>query len=62
VTASAAEAPPLSAECRLAQRPGYSELHGDCRQTKDVPLPHSRGILLQRRCGCVCHRRNGRVS
>jgi hypothetical protein len=62
VTAPAAEAPPLSTECTLAKRPEYEALHRDCRQTKDVPLPHSRGILLQRRCGCSCHRWNGRVS
>lgn len=46
----------LSAECALGQRPGYTEVHQECRQTKDVPLPHARGILLVRRCACACHR------
>lgn len=45
----------LSAECTLAERPEYSQLHGDCRQTKDIPLPGASGVLLQRRCGCSCH-------
>lgn len=49
----------LSAECTLGQRPDYRDLHRECRQTKDVPLPHSSGILLVRRCGCACHRRGG---
>lgn len=49
----------LSAECALAQRPEYESLHGDCRQTKDIPLPHARGVLLVRRCGCGCHGRSG---
>jgi hypothetical protein len=55
VTSSAAEAPPLSAECTLAQRDGYEGLHLDCRQTKDIPLPGAVGVVLQRRCGCTCH-------
>lgn len=49
----------LSAECTLGQRPGYRDVHRECRQTKDVPLPHATGILLVRRCGCLCHRRGG---
>ncbi|WP_406472386.1 hypothetical protein [Streptomyces sp. NBC_01615] len=49
----------LSAECTLAKRREYEDLHGECRQTKDVPLPHSNGLLLVRRCGCICHRRGG---
>ncbi|MGW0755459.1 hypothetical protein ACWD1Y_02995 [Streptomyces sp. NPDC002814] len=57
MTAPAVEAPPLSAECTLAQKPEYSDLHRQCRQTKDVPLPHAGGVLLARRCGCTCHRR-----
>jgi hypothetical protein len=57
MTAPAAEAPPLSAECGVAERPGYEGLHGDCRQTEDIPLPHGNGLLLQRRCGCSCHSR-----
>jgi hypothetical protein len=59
VIASVTEAPPRSAECTLAQRSEYKGLHGDCRQTKDIPLPHASGILLQHRCGCTCHRPNG---
>lgn len=58
MSASAAETT-LSAECRLAQRREYRSLHGQCRQTKNVPLPHSRGLLLQRRCGCSCHGKGG---
>lgn len=50
------EAPALSAECELAKQPGYEDVHDLCRQTADIPLPHSRGILLQPRCGCGCHR------
>lgn len=46
-----------SAECTLAQQPEYKSLHGQCRQISDVPLPHSRGLLLIRRCACPCHRR-----
>jgi len=49
----------LSAECTLAQQPGYEDLHGECRQITDVPLPHSNGLLLIRRCGCGCHRGGG---
>lgn len=45
----------MSAECALAQRPGYTDLHRACRQTEDVPLPHSDGILLVRRCTCTHH-------
>jgi hypothetical protein len=47
----------LSAECTVAKRRGYKDLHAECRQTEDVPLPHSNGLLLVRRCGCACHRR-----
>ncbi|KUM85178.1 MULTISPECIES: hypothetical protein [Streptomyces] len=46
----------LSAECAVAQQAGYKDLHGECRQTQDVPLPHGGGLLLARRCGCTCHR------
>ncbi|GLW51569.1 hypothetical protein Stsp02_72300 [Streptomyces sp. NBRC 14336] len=53
---TAAEAPPLSPECTLAREPGYGAAHEECRRTDDIPLPHGSGILLQRRCGCVCHR------
>lgn len=62
MTAPAIETSPLSAECELAKRPGYKDLHGHCCQTKDIPLPHGGGILLQRRCGCSCHRWNGSSS
>ncbi|WP_155059928.1 hypothetical protein [Streptomyces blattellae] len=49
--------PPLSAECTLAQQPDYRDVHGLCRQIKDVPLPYSHGGWLVRRCTCACHRR-----
>lgn len=63
MTASAqtAEAPPLSVECQLAKWPGYEDLHRQCCQTKDVPLPYSTGVLLARRCGCTCHEEAARV-
>ncbi|MEI5009061.1 hypothetical protein RB196_18805 [Streptomyces sp. PmtA] len=48
----------MSAECALAQRPSYTDLHRQCRQTEDVPLPHSDGILLVRRCTCAHHAYN----
>jgi hypothetical protein len=52
-----AEESTRSAECQLAARGrGYKDLHGWCRQTDDIPLPYGRGILLQRRCRCTCHR------
>lgn len=60
MTAPATESAPLSAECTLASNPEYRGLHRDCRQTQDIPLPHSTGILLQRRCGCSCHAYNAR--
>lgn len=53
-----ADSETLSAECTVAGRPGYSDLHAQCRQTQDVPLPHSKGILLVARCGCSCHTYN----
>ncbi|MEU3252883.1 hypothetical protein [Streptomyces sp. NPDC006997] len=47
-----------SAECALAaQRPEYRDLHATCRRTEDIPLPHSRGVLLVPRCRCACHRK-----
>ena len=46
----------MSAECAVALRPEYKGMHGWCRQTEDIPLPHSTGILLLARCRCVCHR------
>lgn len=48
----------MSAECALAHRPGYKDLHGECRQTEDVPLPHGGGVLLVRRCTCTHHAYN----
>ncbi|MFD6247910.1 hypothetical protein [Streptomyces roseolus] len=45
----------MSPECRVAQHPGYEDLHRECRQTKDVPLPYGSGILLVRRCTCPHH-------
>jgi hypothetical protein len=59
---TATDRAPLSAECSLALRPNYRGLHKECRQTRDVPLPHSHGILLVRRCGCTCHGRRGDAS
>ncbi len=46
----------MSPECALALQPGYKDLHHECRQTEDVPLPHGGGILLMRRCACPRHR------
>ena len=46
----------LSAECIVGQQRGYGNVHDMCRQTKDIPLPYGRGLLLQRRCRCICHR------
>lgn len=56
MSAPAPESATLSAECTVAKRPEYEGLHANCRQTEDVPLPHSTGILLLQRCGCSCHR------
>ncbi|WP_432135888.1 hypothetical protein [Streptomyces sp. bgisy154] len=48
----------LSAECTLGRQPDYREMHGQCRRTLDIPLPHSGGkVLLVRRCTCMCHAR-----
>jgi len=46
----------LSPECIVGQQHGYGDLHDMCNQTKDIPLPYGGGLLLQRRCGCTCHR------
>lgn len=46
----------LSAECTVGKRPEYEGMHARCRQTKDIPLPHSTGILLAARCRCACHK------
>lgn len=45
----------LSAECPPAERPGYEDLHGACRQTADVPLPGITNLLLMSHCPCSCH-------
>ena len=52
----------LSVECTLALRPDYRDLHRECTQTEDVPLPYSYRALLVRRCGCICHRRDGTAA
>jgi hypothetical protein len=49
----------VSVECALAAKPGYEDVHAWCRQDRDVPLPHSTGLLLVARCRCPCHRRAG---
>lgn len=47
----------LSAECTVALRPECKDMHGWCRQTKDIPVDHGTPhILLQRRCRCTCHK------
>ncbi|MGX9887345.1 hypothetical protein [Streptomyces sp. NPDC002276] len=46
----------LSPECTVGRQPGYGAVHDMCNQTKDIPLPYGRGLLLQRRCTCICHR------
>lgn len=45
----------LSAECALAGRPDYEDLHRSCRQTADVSLPGATGLLLMSACPCSCH-------
>jgi hypothetical protein len=55
MTTTATDTADLSAECTLARQRAYTDVHTMCRQTKDVPLPHSTGILLVRRCRCTCH-------
>lgn len=56
MTAPTVDTSTMSPECALAQQPGYDDLHDECRQTQDVPLPHSRGVLLVPRCTCPHHR------
>jgi hypothetical protein len=46
----------LSAECALAERDGYGDLHRACTQLADVPMPGAPRITLVRRCRCHCHR------
>ena len=47
----------MSAECAVALRTEHRDLHGRCRQTKDIPVhPSMPTILVQRRCRCTCHR------
>lgn len=61
MSAATLDSTTMSAECALAARgPGYESLHVACRQTKDIPLPHSLGVLLVRRCTCLCHSLNSR--
>lgn len=55
-TATADDDVTLSAECALGRERGYGNVHDMCNQTEDIPLPHGGGLLLQRRCGCICHR------
>lgn len=54
---AAAEATALSEHCELAGRPGYEDLHHDCRRDADYTLPGSPGIVVTPRCGCGCHRK-----
>lgn len=42
-------------ECAVAARPGYEDLHAQCRQTEDVPLPYATGLLLVPRYTRLCH-------
>lgn len=56
MTAPEVDTSARSAECAVAAKPGYEDLHLDCRQTKDIPLPHGGGLLLMARCTCSCHR------
>jgi hypothetical protein len=58
MTAPATRTLPLSAECALAAQSGYKDLHRECRQTEDIPLPHASGIWLVLRCGCPHHAYN----
>jgi hypothetical protein len=55
MSASTVDTSTMSPECALAQRPGYEDLHDECRQTTDVPLPHGHGLLLVPRCTCPHH-------
>jgi hypothetical protein len=50
----------VSPECAVAVRPGYEDLHAQCRRTEDVPLPYAIGLLLVHRCTCRCHGCNRR--
>lgn len=51
-------APERSSECAIAARPGYQDLHAECRQIIDAPLPFTIGVLPQHRCGCPRHAYN----
>ncbi|MGM9380531.1 hypothetical protein [Streptomyces antibioticus] len=62
MSVSVADALAVSPECAVALRPGYEDLHRRCRQFKDIPLPHSTGILLVQRCRCACHGLQARGS
>jgi hypothetical protein len=45
----------LSSECTVGEELGYEHLHDRCTRTQDIPLPYSTGILLVKRCRCLCH-------
>lgn len=62
MSAADTETASLSPECAVALRPGYEDLHVECRQTEDVPLPFATGSLLVRRCTCLCHGYNRQGS
>ncbi|MBC9728036.1 hypothetical protein [Streptomyces sp. TRM68367] len=62
MSAPATDTASLSPECAVALRPGYEDLHTECRQTEDVPLPYVTGLLLVRRCTCLCHDYNDQGS
>ncbi|MFF7542665.1 hypothetical protein ACFZCU_03365 [Streptomyces canus] len=55
MSAPTTETASLSPECAVAFRPEYEDLHAECRQTKDIPLPWGIGLLLVHRCTCLCH-------
>lgn len=52
----------LSPECAVALRPEYEDLHAECRQTEEVPLPFAIGLLLVRCCTCLRHHYNRQGS
>ncbi|WOX16619.1 hypothetical protein [Streptomyces sp. N50] len=56
MTADSVDISTMSAECAVAHQPGYADLHNECRQTEDLPLPGGGGILLVPRCTCPHHR------
>lgn len=62
MSAAHTETASLSPECAVALRPGYEDLHAECRQTEDVPLPFATRLLLVCRCTCLCHGYNRQGS